>query len=103
LTKFILFIGDEDGNGTLSFNEFIKLFDLLQQVPENPQILLRTVFDRLDSDKNDKLDLNEMMRFVNEFYLVLTMKDVEDNLLDPDLMVIFDLKIFSVDKIINFT
>lgn len=54
---------DDDGNGTIEFNEFINMMATKFEGHENN---LRNVFDQLDSNKDGKIGKMELMDFMKK-------------------------------------
>lgn len=58
---------DEDGNGQISFNEFVKFTKALSKLDTDPVLLQKMLFATLDKDNNGYLDEDEILSFFNYF------------------------------------
>lgn len=69
-TKLIMTIIDKDGDGFVSFEEFLRFISLLNKVQEEPKILFKMLYDAINTTKekeNDGLDKKEIGEFVKLF------------------------------------
>jgi Ca2+-binding EF-hand superfamily protein len=54
---------DHDGDGCLSFDEFVEFLETTQRLDQNPRIFYRKLFDAMDVDKSGALDADELVEF----------------------------------------
>lgn len=60
-------IYDEDGNGRISFDEFVKYTRALAELKDDPSIFHKLLFKALDKNHSGYLEANELMQFINYF------------------------------------
>lgn len=58
---------DEDGNGRISFDEFVKFTQALSKLDKDPFLLQRMLFATLDQDNSGYLDEKEIYQFFKNF------------------------------------
>ena len=58
---------DEDKNGRISFDEFVKFVDALGKLDKDPLLLQRMLFATLDQDNSGYLDEKEIYTFFKDF------------------------------------
>ncbi|KAK8847005.1 hypothetical protein M9Y10_019579 [Tritrichomonas musculus] len=78
---------DEDGNGQISFKEFVKFCEALSKLDKDPNLLHKMLFATLDNDNSGDLDAKEIRAFYNYFSPEpLSKEDVQNiiNNLDAD-------------------
>ena len=60
-------IFDKDGNGQISFDEFVEFTKALAKLDKDPIVLQRILFSTLDKDNSGELDNKEIYSFLNYF------------------------------------
>lgn len=60
---------DEDKNGRISFDEFVKFVKTLEKLDKDPILLQKMLFATLDRDNNGYLDEREIYIFMKKFSL----------------------------------
>lgn len=60
-------IFDKDGNGQISFDEFVEFTKALGKLDKDPIVLQRLLFSTLDKDNSGELDNKEIYSFFNYF------------------------------------
>ena len=60
-------IFDTDGNGQISFDEFVEFTKALAKLDKDPIVLQRLLFSTLDKDNSGELDNKEIYSFLNYF------------------------------------
>lgn len=58
---------DEDKNGQISFDEFVKFTQALSKLDKDPVLLQRMLFATLDQDNSGYLDEKEILTFFRDF------------------------------------
>lgn len=58
---------DENGDGQISFKEFVKFTQALSKLDKDPILLQRMLFTTLDKDDSGYLDAKELLSFFNDF------------------------------------
>lgn len=58
---------DKDGNGQISFDEFIEFTKALGKLDKDPMTLQKMLFSTLDKDGSGDLDVKEIHSFFNYF------------------------------------
>ena len=61
ITAKLFRIVDEDGNGFISFDEFIKYKSAREKITPQKKAYLQKEFTSIDKDKNGSLDFEEMV------------------------------------------
>lgn len=70
---------DKDGNGQISFDEFIEFTKALGKLEKDPNVLQKMLFSTLDKDGSGDLDVKEIHSFFNYFSPEpITEEDVEN-------------------------
>ena len=70
---------DEDKNGRISFDEFVKFVKALEKLDNDPILLQRMLFATLDQDNSGYLDEKEIYVFFKNFALEpITKEDVKN-------------------------
>ena len=60
-------IFDADGNGQISFDEFVEFTKALEKLDKDPILLQKMLFTTLDKDNSGDLDVKEIHSFFNYF------------------------------------
>lgn len=60
-------IFDTDGNGQISFDEFVQFTRALSRLDQEPDLLHKMLFQTLDKDRSGDLDEDEILSFINSF------------------------------------
>lgn len=58
---------DSDNDNRISFDEFLKFIDLINQTRTDPLSIYTRLFNLMDQDKSGLLDANEVKEFLNFF------------------------------------
>ena len=62
------FIVDENGDGFISFDEFTKFLGYIENVGEDPFIMYKVVFNKIDRDNSGSISFDEMKIFAKLFH-----------------------------------
>lgn len=73
---------DKDGNGQISFDEFVEFTKALSQLDKDPIILQKMLFSTLDKDGSGDLDAKEIYSFLNYFSPEPITQDDVDNIVE---------------------
>ena len=69
---------DENGDGCLSFDEYILYLDACARTEKEPRYLFKLVFDAVDEDHNGGLSLDEVKSFVDLCGVEISMSELNE-------------------------
>ena len=56
---------DENGDGLLSFDEYIRYLDACVRAEKEPRYIYKLIFEAVDEDHNGGLSMDEVQAFIN--------------------------------------
>ncbi|OHS99836.1 Calmodulin-5/6/7/8 [Tritrichomonas foetus] len=86
LTPACFKVFDVNGDGTLSFDEFVEYLKHCKIAETDPRHLYKLIFDAVDKDKNGSIDANEICEFLGLLGIPMTpeMAQEEVKVIDKD-------------------
>jgi Ca2+-binding EF-hand superfamily protein len=74
---FAVFLFDDNGEGAISFDEFVELLDIIMKSQTDPLALVRVVASRFDKDKSGFLEFDEFKKFSQMFQMNMNDKEIK--------------------------